>query len=78
MWSSYAIPVLIIDVTLVKGLADLGLVLLTEFRIAVKKAVVLLLGVALEFLPGVADVLDYLWRGTAPERSQTLSHEPCH
>lgn len=64
--------------TLVKGLADLALVLLTEFIIAVEKAVVLLLGVALEFLPGVDDVLDYLWGGAAPKGSQILLCGPCY
>lgn len=55
---------------LLEGLANLGLVFLGEFVVAVEKAVVLLLGIALQFIPGIDDVLDHLGGGTAPKNSQ--------
>lgn len=66
---TYAIPVLIVDVTLSQGLADFGLLFLDEFVVAVEKAVVLLLGVALEFVPGLDDVFNHLGGGAAPKKS---------
>lgn len=74
-WDTHATPVLIVDVTLLKGLADLGLVLLSEFVEAIEKAVVLLLRISLHLIPGRDNVLDYLGRGAAPTDSQALSYE---
>lgn len=58
--------------TLLKGLADLVLLFLVELIIAVEKAVVLPLGITLEFIPGLDDVVDHLGGGAAPKNGQIL------